>query len=85
MVCTAATGINSVMFYSSAIFGFAGIDQAITKFFDALHVANASPASLPDRQIVLNEGLFWRPLIAIRLSWRKLLIQICGSFSKISF
>ena len=29
MICSAATGINSVMFYSSAIFGFAGFDQAI--------------------------------------------------------
>ena len=29
MICSAGTGINSVMFYSSAIFGFAGFDQAI--------------------------------------------------------
>ena len=41
----------------SVFFGeVAGIDQAIGKFFDALHVANASPASLPDRQVVLNEA-----------------------------
>lgn len=41
----------------SVFFGeIAGIDQAIGEFFDALHVANASPASLPDRQVVLNEA-----------------------------
>ncbi len=41
----------------SVFFGeVAGIDQGITKFFDALHVANASPALIPDRQIVLNEA-----------------------------
>ena len=34
----------------------AGIDEAMTAFFDALHSANARPASLPDRQIVLNEA-----------------------------
>lgn len=31
-----------------------GIDQAISHFFDAMHSANASPGSLPDRQIVIN-------------------------------
>ncbi len=41
----------------SVFFGeVAGIDQAIGRFFDAVHVANASPASLPDRQVVLNEA-----------------------------
>ncbi len=34
----------------------AGIDEAITGFFDALHSANARPASLPDRQIVLSKA-----------------------------
>jgi len=34
----------------------AGIDEAITRFFDSLHSANARPASLPDRQIVLNQA-----------------------------
>ena len=41
----------------SVFFGeLAGVDQAITQFFDAMHVANASPASMPDRQIVLNQA-----------------------------
>ncbi|MCP5184732.1 MAG: flagellar hook-associated protein FlgK [Pseudomonadales bacterium] len=33
-----------------------GLDQAMSKFFEALHSANANPASLPDRQYVLTQA-----------------------------
>ena len=38
MSCAAGTGINSVMFYSSAIFGFAGFDQAILGMLGSLDI-----------------------------------------------
>ncbi len=36
MICASSTGINSVMFYSSTIFGFAGFDQPILGMFASI-------------------------------------------------
>ena len=33
-----------------------GVDQAISRFFDSMHAANATPGSLPDRQIVITSA-----------------------------
>lgn len=62
MTCAAATGINSVMFYSSAIFGFAGFDEAIlaTASVGAVNlVTTAVSAYLVDhsgRKVLLEVG-----------------------------